>query len=61
MRRVLSGATGESEIASFDYDYARRRLSKTTGSTTLSFVYDGDNVINEYGTGNTLVNWLSLH
>jgi RHS repeat-associated protein len=56
LRKVLIGSTGSTEVASFDYDYTRRRLSKTVASTTTSYVYDGTKIINEFGADNRLVN-----
>src|SRR5204863_6803050 len=55
LRRVSAGTTGggnSTELAAFDYDFSRRRLSKTSAGSTTSCVYNGDNVINEYGAGN---------
>jgi RHS repeat-associated protein len=41
-------------IASYKYDSAGRRISKTVGSTTTKFFYDGDRIAFEYtGTGTT--------
>jgi RHS repeat-associated protein len=45
LRRVLSGGQ---EIASYDYDFERHRLSKKVGASELRYVYAGDHVINEY-------------
>lgn len=45
LRRVLSGSQ---EIASYDYDFERHRLSKKVGASELRYVYAGDQVINEF-------------
>jgi RHS repeat-associated protein len=53
LRRVLNGTN---EVARFDYDFERKRLSKSTASENLSYVYSGNSVINEYNSANQLVN-----
>jgi hypothetical protein len=35
-------------VASYRYDFAGRRISKTVGGVTTKYVYDGDQVIAEY-------------
>jgi RHS repeat-associated protein len=45
-----------SEVASFDYDIERRRISKTSSGIPQMYVYDGDRVVNEYGSSGQLVN-----
>jgi RHS repeat-associated protein len=47
---------GSTELASFDYDYARRRLTKSAGGSSLNYVYDHDRVVNEFSANGTLVN-----
>jgi RHS repeat-associated protein len=54
LRRVLNGSN--QELASYDYDFERHRLSKTVGASALKYVYGGDEVINEYNAGNQLQN-----
>jgi YD repeat-containing protein len=57
MTRAASLAGGnESELGSYDYDFEGRRLAKTVGGQTLSYVYSGINVVNEYGSSGQLVN-----
>jgi RHS repeat-associated protein len=47
LRRVLG--EGEAEVARYDYDFERRRLSKTlAGSPAQRYVYDGHNLLDEY-------------
>jgi RHS repeat-associated protein len=41
-------------IATYKYDFAGRRVSKTAGGTTTTYLYDGDSVIAEY-VGTTCV------
>jgi RHS repeat-associated protein len=53
LRRVMQGT---SEIASFDYDFDRRRISKSSFGIALNYVYAGDRVVNEYGAAGQLVN-----
>jgi RHS repeat-associated protein len=43
-------------VATYDYDFERRRLSRSTGGASLSYVYDGDQVINEFSATGTLAN-----
>lgn len=54
LRRVV-GSGGQTVVA-MDYDAGRRRLAKTVpNGTTLSFVYNGDSVVAEYGATGQLV------
>jgi RHS repeat-associated protein len=47
LRRVLNG--GQQEMAAYDYDCERHRLHRrVNGSNALSYVYAGDDVVNEY-------------
>ncbi len=54
LRRVTNSA-GQ-EVARYDYDVARQRLAKTVGGVSLSYVYGGNQVINEYGANSQLAN-----
>src|SRR5882724_2621933 len=54
LRQVLTG--GNQEVASYDYDFERHRIGKTVGSTSLNYVYGGDQVIGEYDGSNQLQN-----
>ena len=40
-------------VATYQYDYLGRRVSKTVGAVTTRYIYDGWNIITEY-TGTTL-------
>jgi RHS repeat-associated protein len=42
-------------VASYRYDFAGRRVSKTVGGVTTKYVYDGDQVIAEYNGSDTLL------
>jgi len=37
--------------ATYKYDFKGRRVAKTVGSTTTTFVYDGDQIIQDYRNG----------
>ena len=54
LRRVAGPSNDE--IAGFDYDFQRRRLTKTSGGIPLNYVYAGERVVNEYGASSQLVN-----
>jgi RHS repeat-associated protein len=58
-RNRLSSITGAGANASFQYDSARRRTSKTIDSTTTSLLYDGPNVIQEQSVPLGSVNLLN--
>lgn len=58
LRRVLDGS--DQELASYDYDFERHRLSKTAGSSVLKYVYGGDQIIDEYNADNQLQNRYDL-
>jgi RHS repeat-associated protein len=58
LRRVLNGSS--QEIAAYDYNFDRQRTGKTVGGVPLTFVYAGDQVINEYGLNDQLVNRYDL-
>ncbi|HVF51414.1 MAG TPA: Ig-like domain-containing protein [Pyrinomonadaceae bacterium] len=49
LRRVVNFS--QQEVARYDYDFERRRLSKTVAGAESRFVYSGDNLIGEYGAG----------
>lgn len=53
--RSVKGPDG-SQVAAFDYDFGRRRLPKTTASTSLTYAYDGDQVVDEFSNSGALVN-----
>ncbi|MGH9821762.1 MAG: RHS repeat-associated core domain-containing protein, partial [Blastocatellia bacterium] len=53
--RTVKGSGG-SQVAAFDYDFERRRLAKTTASTSLTYAYDGDQVVDEFSNTGALVN-----
>jgi len=44
----------DATVASYTYDWAGRRITKTYNSVTTTYVYDGDHIIAEY-EGSTLV------
>ena len=54
LRRVVNGAS--QELARYDYNFDRQRLTKTVGGASLTYVYGGDQVLNEYGANNLLAN-----
>jgi RHS repeat-associated protein len=55
LRRV-TGGTGQ-EIAHYDYDVQRRRIGRSVGGgPELRDVYDGDRVVNQFGSDGQLVN-----
>jgi RHS repeat-associated protein len=58
LRRVVNSAN--QELARYDYDSERQRLSKTVGGGSLGYVYAGDQVVNEYGANNQLANRYDL-
>jgi RHS repeat-associated protein len=43
--------TSQVVVAAYQYDFMGRRISKTVGSTTTYFIYDGWNLVAEYGAG----------
>lgn len=45
--QLASMRSGATDIASFQYDSSGRRTSKTIGSDTTGFLYDGVNVAQE--------------
>ena len=49
--RLTEVQQGENTVAEYKYDFAGRRVAKTVGSTTKTFIYDGDQVIVEYDNG----------
>jgi RHS repeat-associated protein len=55
-RDELVSMTGPGLNASFQYDALRRRIGKTTSGTTISFLYDTDNVVQEQGGGGATAN-----
>ena len=58
LRRAVNGS--DQEIASYDYDFERHRLSKSVGGSDLRYVYAGNQVINEYDESNLLKNRYDL-
>ncbi|HEY6332342.1 MAG TPA: RHS repeat-associated core domain-containing protein, partial [Blastocatellia bacterium] len=63
MNQMLTASAGTSggslqQVGSYDYDFQGRRLSKTAGGGTLSYVYAGSsiNVTNEFGSSGQSVN-----
>jgi RHS repeat-associated protein len=46
--RLTQVKQGENVIATYKYDFAGRRVSKTAGGVTTTYTYDGDSVIAEY-------------
>ncbi|HKU76413.1 MAG TPA: Ig-like domain-containing protein [Pyrinomonadaceae bacterium] len=58
LRRVLNGSN--QEVASYDYNFDRQRIRKTIGGVPLTYVYAGDQVVNEYGLNDQLVNRYDL-
>jgi RHS repeat-associated protein len=58
LRRVLGG--GNQEVANYDYDFERHRIAKTVGSSSLKYVYSGDQITNEYDASNQLQNRYDL-
>jgi len=51
--RTLLSSIDSGSTASFSYDAFGRRVSKTIGSTTTGFAYDGANVVQESSGGGT--------
>lgn len=49
LRRATDGTSNE--LAHYDYDYERKRLTRTVGGVSLAYVYAGDDVVNEYTDG----------
>ena len=49
--RLTAVKEGPTTLASFTYDASGRRASKTTAAGTTSFVYDGQNIVEERLTG----------
>ncbi len=58
LRRVLNGSN--QEVAAYDYNFDRQRTGKTVGGVPLTYVYAGDQVVNEYGLNNQMVNRYDL-
>ncbi len=58
LRRVLNGSN--QEVAAYDYNFDRQRIRKTIGGVPLTYVYAGDQVVNEYGLNDQLVNRYDL-
>ena len=52
--RLIEAKKNIQTVATYSYDFAGRRVSKTVGRTTTKYCYDGDQVIAEY-EGSTLV------
>jgi len=51
--RLVKVKNGASTVATYDYDYLGRRISKTVGTATTYFIYDGWNLIAEYEISNS--------
>jgi RHS repeat-associated protein len=52
----VNSATNEA-IVSYKYDYRGRRVARTAGTTTVTYLYDGDQIITDYnGTGSAATN-----
>lgn len=58
LRKVLNGAN--QELATYDYGFDRQRIAKTVGGVSLTYVYGGNQVVNEYGQNNQLLNRYDL-
>jgi RHS repeat-associated protein len=58
LRKVLNGAN--QELAAYDYNFDRQRIAKTVGGVSQTYVYGGDQVVNEYGQNNQLLNRYDL-
>ncbi len=43
--------------AQYQYDNLGRRISKTVGTSTIRYCYDGAQVIAEYNGSGTLLRW----
>jgi len=46
--RLIEVKSGETTVASYEYDYFGRRISKTVSGNKTVFVYDGNEVVCEY-------------
>jgi RHS repeat-associated protein len=46
--RLIEARENSVTVATYAYDFAGRRVSKTTGGVTTRYVYDGDQIIAEY-------------
>ena len=59
VRNQLTSAKDGSnnELARFDYDFERKRLSKTNSSGTTNYVYAGNQIINETSGNNFTANY----
>jgi len=58
LRKVLNGA-GQ-ELSAYDYNFDRQRIGKTAGGVFQSYVYAGDQVVNEYSQNNQLLSRYDL-
>jgi YD repeat-containing protein len=47
--------TGGTRLATYKYDYSGRRVSKTAGGAITKYTYDGDKIIAEYDSSETLL------
>lgn len=52
--RLIEAKENSVSVATYKYDFSGRRVNKTTGGTTTSYAYTGDQIIAEYEDG-TLV------
>jgi len=53
--RLIEVKEDSETVASYKYDFAGRRVSKTVESVTTKYCYDGDRVIAEYDSSNNLL------
>lgn len=58
-RNQLVSINGPGLTASFEYDATGRRISKTINGTSTTFLYDGDNVVQEQLGGSPTANTLT--
>jgi RHS repeat-associated protein len=49
--RLIEAKENSVTVATYAYDFAGRRVSKTTGGVTTRYVYDGDQIVAEYQGG----------
>ena len=54
LNRLTAVKSGDTTIATYTYDAMNRRVSKSTQNATITYVYDGEKVIEEYD-GTTLM------
>ncbi|MBI3277959.1 MAG: hypothetical protein HYZ66_09425, partial [Chlamydiae bacterium] len=49
--RLLSASSSDGTNVTFQYDALGRRISKSDGTTTTSWIYDGEDILLEYQNG----------